>query len=162
MFWGSGNEYNKYVYHENTHEVPIVDFSFLNRELYEFLPVREEHALVFEKDAEYGMPDDFRCRINFGGVSFYDFRDGLTNKHLNIFDKMFTNGECKIGGYAFLLQGDPRQEDPEKENDILLLQMTGDGTDIAFCDGGFCSFFINPKDLKRKDFSKVYMNLDCA
>lgn len=162
MFWGYGDEYNAYVYHKNIHEDYLTDFSFIEPELYEGLPVIGEHALTFLKDIEYGRPDDFRCRIDFGGVSFDDFRDDLINKHLDVFDKMFTNGDNKIGGYAFLLQGDPREENQERQTDVLLLQIGPDNENIGFCDGGFCSFFINPEDLKRKDFSKVYMNLDCG
>ena len=72
----------------------------------------------------------------------------------------------KIGGYPAFTQEDPRDITEEfTEYNILLLQIDSQITDeyeIMWGDMGVGNFFITPKDLERKDFSKVFYTWDCG
>ena len=66
-----------------------------------------------------------------------------------------------IGGYAFFTQDDPRSEEQLAEHNILLLQIDSKNG-ILWGDAGVGNFFITADDLKKRDFSKVLYNWDCA
>ena len=66
----------------------------------------------------------------------------------------------KLGGYAYFTQWDPRETEGEIRDYMLLFQMDSDDH-IIWGDVGVGNFFINPSDLKKKDFSKVFYNWDC-
>lgn len=160
-FWAYGNEYFLYMYHADTSQKYQTDFSFLTDDLYTDLPINCEHKLIFSKKIEYGGTEDFRFRVNFNGKSFDDFRENLSTKEVKEFDKLFHASGHKIGGYAYFTQGDPREDEPERKDDILLLQIDTDKK-IMFGDAGIANIFINVDDLKKKRFDKAYFNWDCA
>ena len=66
-----------------------------------------------------------------------------------------------IGGYPIFTQDDPRSEEQLAEHKILLLQIDTEG-DIMWGDAGVGNFFITADDLKKRDFSRVLYNWDCA
>lgn len=160
-FWAYGNEYFRYLYHDDISQKHQTDFSFLTDDLYSDLPINCEHKLTFTKEAEYGGTEDFRFHPYFNGKSFDDFRDGLSNKELEEFDKLFHSSGHKIGGYAYFTQCDPREDEPDKKDDLLLLQIDTD-KEIMFGDAGVSNIFINVDNLKKKKFDKAYFNWDCA
>lgn len=160
-FWAYGNEYFLYLYHEDISQKYQTDFSFLTDDLYTDLPINCEHKLTFSKEVEYGGTKDFRFRFNFNGKSVKKFREGLSNKELKEFDKLFHTSGHKIGGYAFFTQCDPRRDKTERKDDVLLLQIDID-KEIMFGDAGISNIFINVDDLKKKRFDKAYFNWDCA
>jgi len=160
-FWAYGNEYFLYLYHSDISQKYQTDFSFLTDDLYTDLPIHCEHRLIFSKETEYGGPEDFRFHLNFNGKSFDEFQDGLSNKELEEFDKFFRSTGHKIGGYAYFTQCDPREGEPERADDLLLLQIDTDN-EIMFGDAGVANIFINIDDLKKKRFEKAYFNWDCC
>jgi uncharacterized protein YwqG len=74
---------------------------------------------------------------------------------------LFRSTGHKIGGYAYFTQCDPREGEPERKDDLLLLQIDTDG-EIMWGDAGVANIFINAQDLKNKKFDKAYFNWDCA
>lgn len=149
------------MYHEDISQKHQTDFSFLTDDLYTDLPINCEHKLTFSKEAGYGGSEDFRFHLNFNGKSFDDFRDRLSNKELEEFDKLFHSSGHKIGGYACFTKCDPREGELDKKDDLLLLQIDTD-TEIMFGDAGVSNIFINVYDLKKKKFDKAYFNWNCA
>lgn len=83
-----------------------------------------------------------------------------------LYEVDYNNTRCRIGGYPFFTQSDPRPMREEYECcDVLLFQLDseGDGDDeIMWGDCGVGNFFINADDLRKLDFSKVLYNWDCC
>ncbi|MDR0514066.1 MAG: DUF1963 domain-containing protein [Coriobacteriaceae bacterium] len=70
----------------------------------------------------------------------------------------------RMGGYPCFTQNDPR-EDTCKGHSVLLLQLDSEEqgeNGIMWGDAGVANFFITPKALENKDFSRVLYNWDCA
>jgi hypothetical protein len=73
------------------------------------------------------------------------------------------------GGYPDFFQGyDPREKEGEKEKyDTVLFQLgsdlskDGDWRALIF-DAGFVNFFINSEKLKNKDFSDIFVDVQCG
>ncbi|MBR5939659.1 MAG: DUF1963 domain-containing protein, partial [Neisseriaceae bacterium] len=66
-----------------------------------------------------------------------------------------------IGGYPIFTQDDPRYDENLAEHKILLLQIDSKNG-IMWGDAGVGNFFITADDLKKRDFSQVLYNWDCA
>lgn len=79
-----------------------------------------------------------------------------------LYDPLF-NGSSRVSGYPFNQQGDPRELGAVPENYELLLQIEDiedKNGEYIFSMGGPATFFIDPEDLKKRDFSKVYFYID--
>ncbi len=137
------------------------DFDFLSEKLYEESPIYCEHQLAFEKITEYGGYEDFRFDFDFNGEDYFEYRDKLTDKQRFELDNIIDGTGHKIGGYAYFTQNDIRDFNKGLREDILLLQIDTD-EEIMFGDAGVGNLFIHPKNLKEKDFSKVWFNWDCG
>ncbi|KAA6391255.1 MAG: hypothetical protein EZS28_013220 [Streblomastix strix] len=76
--------------------------------------------------------------------------------------RMQKTNSHRIGWNPYFTQDDPRlYQKTMKGHTILLLQITSlDGIMIGDC--GLVNFFITPKDLAKKDFSRVAFNWDCS
>src|SRR6478672_1471352 len=147
MFWDlMDDEYYVFLYHENTDQECHNDFSFLADDLYEGLPINCEHKLTFSKNVEYGGSEDSRFDLSFNGKSVYEFREDLNTDEQKMLDELFYTAGHKIGGYAYFTQADPRAYDPEKKNDLLLLQIDSD-KEIMFGDAGVSNVFISAENL---------------
>lgn len=147
------------------HEKPEPEFQtgvdFLTDALYEDSPIYVEHKLAFNKQIEFGDPNDFRFQLRFDDKDYFDFQKSLSKAQEEEMDKFFDSIGHKIGGYAYFTQSDPRDYDSAKKNDVLLLQIDTD-EEIMFGDSGVAHIFINEDDLKKKDFSKGYFYWDCC
>ena len=66
-----------------------------------------------------------------------------------------------IGGYPIFTQDDPRYDETLAQHTILLLQIDSKNG-ILWGDAGVGNFFITADDLKKRDFSQVLYNWDCA
>jgi uncharacterized protein YwqG len=138
------------------------DFSFLDEVMAsDELPVQRPHALHFTPKIEYLGIGDVRYEkgpVNLSGVAaqYPDISDRLEE---SLDDDLHFNGH-KAGGYAFFTQADPRDYNDTTAEYILLLQIDTDDH-IMWGDSGVANFFIHPKDLLQKDFSKVMYNWDC-
>jgi uncharacterized protein YwqG len=158
--WYDMSEY-KILYHESETEEYHTDFSFITSNVYEESPIYCEHKLTFIKQTEYGGREDFRFKINFDGLDYFDFQETLPKEEQEQMDNLFYITGHKIGGYAYFTQSDPRDYDKKLRDDVLILQIDTDEK-IMFGDSGVANVFININDLKSKDFDKAYFNWDCC
>jgi uncharacterized protein YwqG len=149
------------LFHEDTDQEFQTDFSFLTDDIYEESPIYCEHKLSFTKQIEYGGVQDNRFELTFGGKDYDDFQETLTKEQQEELDALFYSTGHKIGGYAFFTQSDPREYEEHKKKDILLFQIDTDD-EIMFGDSGVANVFINPDELKKKNFDKAYFNWDCC
>jgi uncharacterized protein YwqG/predicted DNA-binding WGR domain protein len=116
-----------------------------------------EMVMQFEKDFDTVGYMDHRFSKLLPKLTGADDED-LIEKYAEEFD---TSGH-KLGGYPCFTQDDPRGDSKRFEDYELLFQLDTDGeSDIMWGDGGVGNFFIAPKDLAAKDFSKVMYNWDC-
>lgn len=140
-----------------------------------YMPVEQECGMIFKTATDFMSDNDCHfdnlfCekynRLNPPKPvdSLYDLEfdfDELESYEESM-DKAFNH---KIGGYPGFTQADPRNEDDDNYN-FLLLQLDsdfGDGMDkIMWGDAGICNFFINREKLKQLDFSDVLYNWDCG
>lgn len=83
-----------------------------------------------------------------------------------LYDVDYNCTGCRIGGYPFFTQGDPRPQSAEYERcDVLLFQLDSEGDgdyEIMWGDCGVGNFFISYEDLRNLDFSKVLYTWDCC
>jgi len=124
-------------------------------------PAVVEARLTFALGSSYVRPEDYRFRRVFG-KSGYDFFYGRDSDMSDVLEsyKQFVGCwryDARIGGYSRVEQNDPRAEFPE-EDWILLFSLNSEGGctyPAAWGDGGVGNFYIRPKDLANRDFSKV-------
>lgn len=146
------------IYHENiTKDTSklVTDFTFIPEKDLGESPINGEYKVYGE--------------ISFEAMSMYsyNFTDVLSSEIEDFIfehnvDQLFEGSGHKIGGYPAFTQQDPREDN---DFDIVLLQVDtddSDGVDIMWGDCGVGNFFINSKDLKELNFSKVLYNWDCC
>ncbi|MBB4807856.1 uncharacterized protein YwqG [Chryseobacterium defluvii] len=158
--WYDMTDY-KILFHSTIENEYQTDFSFLTEKLYEESPVYCEHTLAFTKAIDYGGYEDLRFDMNFNGKYYYDFQEDLTDEQKEEMDHLLDGTGHKIGGYAYFTQGDPRDYEKDKDEEILLLQIDTDD-EIMFGDSGVGNLFISLKSLKEKDFGQAWFNWDCC
>lgn len=140
------------------------------------MPVNGEFALEFQRSSDSMSMYDHRYEELF--CKEYNKHDppkkikSVSDIELDLDDIEQYNMymECafnhKIGGYPGFTQTDPR-EDEDENHDFLLLQLDNDYRDsmdepiIEWGDSGICNFFISKEKLRRLDFSDVLYNWDC-
>ena len=93
--------------------------------------------------------------------------DWLYRKLLN-FMQYSENYYSQCDGFAFFTQDDPREYNEEyKKFDTVLFQLNSEFDEntrnwkVCIGDAGVINFFINRKNLKKKDFSEILYNWDC-
>jgi uncharacterized protein YwqG len=142
---------------------PLEELSFLDEVIASDNGViYKPHGLTFELKTEYvGMGD-----VKGGSAAGFDM-DAIIAQHPNmrreIEDAVFMNFSPtghKLGGYAYFTQWDPRDEEGDKRDYMLLFQMDSDDH-IMWGDVGVGNFFIDPTDLAKRDFSRVLYTWDC-
>lgn len=158
--WYDMSDY-QILFHETDNEEHQTEFSFLTKKIYADSPINCEHSLLFKKETEYGGTTDFRFKMTFEGMDYYDFQKKLTKDQEKEMDKIFHPIGHKIGGYAYFTQSDPREYNEKSKDDVLLLQIDTD-EEIMFGDSGVANVFINIHELKNKNFEKAYFNWDCC
>lgn len=140
----------------------VTDFSFLAHDDSGLTPITGEYALHFElAEAPVSIGDaNFAALI---GREAYDEAEDA-DAFYEAYDEQFSGAGHKLGGYPFFTQEDPREYQTELRPYVLLFQMDTDnseGVDIMWGDSGVANFFIQPDDLKNKNFSRVMYNWDC-
>lgn len=171
------------VYHESVNyqlteaqvkslEVPVCTDS----DFEEYSPIWKEAALkitrkpVFMGEGDYHFEQLFEeiQKEKFGeqyqGQSIYQLLD--EDDYDNMMEQL-SNEKHWLLGYPYFTQTDPREyEEKYRYYDTLLFQMDSDyGEDedyILWGDVGVANFFINQKDLEKRDFSKILYNWDCC
>jgi uncharacterized protein YwqG len=129
---------------------------------YEFSPIETESSLRFTIEKEYVPTSDKSFEKLIGDEIFT--KNGVSSDELwDAYTESIDSSGCKIGGYAFFMQGDVREIVPEDEEWLLLLQLDyTEEVDIMWGDSGAGNFFIEKKALENLDFSQVLYNWDCA
>jgi uncharacterized protein YwqG len=136
------------IYHEKIEE-HHTDFSFLPNNFYEEVYIVEAGRISFSLKEEYASIGDFRFDYKFNGLEYYKYHDQLNELQKIQFNELFNHCPYKIGGYgSFYFETDPRIDDSDSKDDLLLLQLDND-IEIH-------QFFINRYDLINKDFKKAY------
>lgn len=126
-------------------------------------PVRGEAAMKFERDSEPVLIDDYRFEKVFGKTGYEYFgRFGAREEQVGqaYVEYSRTWATAKVGGYASVVQQDPRHLQPDADWLVLLeLQSDGylerDGWEIMWGDAGVGLLLIRRADLEKADFSKV-------
>ncbi|RDE22497.1 DUF1963 domain-containing protein [Motiliproteus coralliicola] len=125
---------------------------------YSGFPFEGECSLEFELEHVLCSPCDYRFEKIIGNLDNFD--DDVIDAAFELVD----SGDCRVGGYATFTQDDPRTLKPD-EKWLLLFQMDSvskNGFDIMWGDAGVANFFIQPEDLAKLDFSKIWFNWDCC
>ena len=171
------------IYHENINlsiteaQILALDIPIAPNENDEWGPVFKEVAVEIKKTTAYLGLEDYRFVSIFKEVVKELFGEDIEEQHIYNYldedeDEEYLWEECSntghwILGYPYFTQSDPRgYEEKTLIYDTLLFQMDSemgdDDHDILWGDSGVGNFFINEKDLRNKDFSKVLYNWDCC
>lgn len=151
----SGAEKIIYLDGDDLKKTPNTDFSFIDFDAYEELPIWKIHRLNFKKSIDTGSSEDCQFSFEFGGKDYWDFEESLNENDKKDFNEYFSGDGHKIGGYAYFTQGDPRDYGQNQKNDVQLLQIDTD-EEIMFGDSGIGHIFISPENLANKAFDKAY------
>ena len=122
-------------------------------------PYTGESAITYKFTNDIATPADYR--FNKIVEPLGEMSDEVEEY---AFDLLIQSPDHKIGGYASFTQEDPRGDDAEDVEWLLLFQLDTDSNDhieIMWGDVGIANFFIRLEDLKNLDFSKVWYNWDC-
>jgi len=144
-------------------ETPEVEFS----EEYGF-PVEHEARLTFKLESGYVRPEDYRFRRVFGKdrEKFFDYRNPALDDVEGDYEAF--NGAyrylARIGGYSRVEQQDPRLDFPNEDWIVLFSLDTFSTPDysVQWADDGIGNFYIRPRDLAKRDFSRVMYYWDCG
>ena len=118
-------------------------------------PVCQTCNLCFTPEVEYGCPGDYRFDYKFNGLEFWEYLEGLNHKRQHELGRLFLNSVHKIGGYADILNRDPREANERLQAHLLLFQMRFD-----YGEGGKIFLFIKRSDLIAENFGNTYMHLE--
>ena len=131
-------------------------------------PVKDEARLTFKPGASYVRPDDYRFRRFFGkdGYDFFYADDSVRGDLVDEYEE-FNGGYHylgRIGGYSRVEQEDPRLSFPNEEWILLFSLDSFETNDYSALweDGGVGNFYIRPRDLAKRDFSRVMYYWDCG
>lgn len=67
----------------------------------------------------------------------------------------------KCNGFPYFTQWEPRDDEQMKEYDTSLFQIDS-GKEVMIGDSGVMHFFINREKLKNKDFSDIFVDVQCG
>ena len=157
----SAPDYFRVLYHSevNAREC-IKDFSFLP--YFDDMPLDGICALNFTLDQAPVSLQDVRFDQTFG-ESPYVFFDQFGPDAVEVkgsYARLSQAVGHKMGGYAHFTQEDPRFEQKDYEQAVLLLQIDSDDESVNWGDRGVANFFILPEDLRDRDFSRVLYHWD--
>ena len=128
----------------------------------------EPLALKFEKNIGFITTITYNFEDIFKDILKEKYNEEITEKNLYFhfgnpaYEYIMNSFEAfghKLLGYPDFTQDDIRKEDTKY--DTLLFQVDSD-KGIMWGDMGVANFFINSKDLRNKDFSKVLYTWDCG
>jgi uncharacterized protein YwqG len=156
------------VYHDNTNLPQLLnsDIQKINQlnNVHNF-PIFKHSRLKFFKDYKFCPLLDY-----YSSSYYYEkFIDNISNNEREEFNSSeeFNSTGCKIDGYPFFNQSDPRLDKYDIDNPwILLLQLDSisdeHGEHISMWgNSGVANWFIKKQDLINKYFSKTLYYWDC-
>jgi uncharacterized protein YwqG len=142
----------------------VTKFDFLP--MPHILPIDKQSSLTFALKQAPMPVVDYRFEptiLNIDSKLKYEHY----KEHAKVYEaheKLFRSAGHKLGGYPYFTQNDPRDYEPYKSQEYMLLfQMdTDDDAGIMWGDCGVANFFITEQDLAGRDFSRVLYNWDCC
>lgn len=155
----------------------LSETSYSKEEQANFYTIKPEYVVV---DGEYKLTGEIKETLllhdclefyQYYGQDYYElfekyFGDEVDDILDEIYDFISENdGDGKIGGFPNFTQQDPRTHIEDLQQDILLFQLDscyGENVEIMWGDCGIGNFFINPHDLKQKNFENTWYNWDCS
>lgn len=171
------------IYHENVNyqvteaqvrslKVPVCT----DDEFEDYSPIWKETSLNIVKKSVFMGEGDYRFDLLFEEIQKEKFGERYEGQSIyqlldeEAYDNMLeelSNENHWLMGYPYFTQADPREyEERYRYYDTLLFQMDSDYGDdedyILWGDAGVANFFINQKDLEKRDFSKILYNWDCC
>lgn len=146
------------IYHEDVSGARLTDLSFLKLEAGDYLPLEaplKPLPMSFSQASMTIDPSDYRFDMLLPEIAG---DDDLREAYF----ELQKTPALRLGGYPTFTQTDPRfYGNASKYGDFTLF--TADTTDgIMWGDSGVAQFFMNEKDLSRRDFSRVAYNWDCC
>ncbi|MFJ7669039.1 YwqG family protein [Lysinibacillus sp. NPDC097195] len=132
----------------------IKTFDDLSLRPNDWFPIHQELALQFHYTQEPVSALDYRAVHHLPSLIATQNHD--VNLH-EIYLQHFLGAGAKVGGYAYFLAEDIRQESHLLQRyDVLLLQIdSNDEFGIMWADSGVGKFFINREKLLQQDFSDI-------
>lgn len=139
-----------------------------------------QSAQITPPDEELMLPVNSPCKLAFSlaeevvpitdylferllGERLFERCGGEPDELFDLYNETFSSDGNKIGGYASFSQEDIREIAPAGEEWLLLLQIDeAEHAEIMWGDAGVGNFFIERRDLERRDFSRVLFNWDCS
>ena len=150
------------VFHDQIHyqeDQLTTDFSFLRNFMPDPIDTQKSYPLKFQLEEEFVPTMDYHFDQLLGQDFFYQFGEkewelwSEYNQHIR-------SAGHKLGGYAHFTQEDPRYMLTEPLR--LLFQLdTDQRIKCNWGDQGIANFFIDPENLKKRDFSRIYYHWDC-
>ena len=144
----------------------------------EYSPIWKEASIKFIRKNVYMGEGDYRFSMLFNQIQKEKFGERYEEQSVyqlldeEAYDNMLeelSNERHWLTGYPYFTQTDPREyEEKYQYYDTLLFQMDSDYGDdkgedyIMWGDAGVANFFINQKDLEKRDFSRILYNWDCC
>lgn len=124
-------------------------------------------GLVFKEVQQYITFFDYRFApllFNRNEVAASSNYDDLLHAY-NCYEKPYTEhfqveGGHRIGGYANYLHSTDNRIEFGIEDYLLLMQLDTD-EGLEWCDSGIAQWYIHPRDLEQRDFSKVVFLWAC-
>ncbi|MEE0931307.1 MAG: DUF1963 domain-containing protein [Acutalibacteraceae bacterium] len=142
-----------------------------------YTPVFKEVAVTMQESENFLAMCDYRIEEVAGEVTKEKFGFDYHDEYDSLYDYLSDDDleklndtidplGCRLLGYPFFTQNDPREYNEDlRKYDTLLFQMdtvTDDSEDyVMWGDSGVGNFFIKKEDLKNLNFSDVLYNWDC-
>ena len=121
--------------------------------------------MEFDEYVESILQEKYHYDLN--GEYYWKF---LSKEDCRYLEGEDNSGSHKMFGYPFFTQDDPRDVDEETidKYDVLLFQLDSEYNkkigdyEILIGDCGVINFFINSRDLEKRNFNDVLYNWDCC
>jgi uncharacterized protein YwqG len=138
---------------------PMLDFSALEHLFKDASrPVKVPQLLSFTLQEDYiGIGDSLTNQQYFDADAFAAHHPAEKAQLLEFVHENLVKSGHKLGGYASFMSEDPRRHELSLEGYVPLLQMR---VDKEHGDEGVHRFFIHPKQLAARDFSRVVYHPD--
>lgn len=94
-------------------------------------------------------------------INQFDFDAKELDKHYDAYMEAANIGAHQLLGYPAFIQGDSREENESIQEYVLLFKLDSD-EHLMWGDCGIANFFIHPRDLRAKDFSRLAYSWDCC
>lgn len=150
------NNNNQVIYHDKIEKNEnLLNHNILYNINIDDFSLKKEYSLKFKKKTDYTDCTDYNFENVFSEIK-------LNKEEYLVFDDLsLSYGEHKLLGHPNLAQSDPREDVDDKDEYVLLFQISSEGNgapdnhDIMFGDCGILHFFIKKEDLMNFNFDNT-------